>query len=152
MQKYNIINIRNNPELLDTAADYFSSKWPVERKVYYNSISDSITTKSGVPRWYLMMDNETIIGSYGLIENDFMVRQDLTPWICAVYIEEYMRGKSLGSQLLNHARNEAKNLGFQTLYLCTDHIGYYEKYGWDFFGEEESEFGGLTRVYNKSLL
>ena len=145
--QYKIINIRENPDFLDMAADYFSSKWPVGRQVYYDSISDSTYTKAAVPRWYLMMDNETIIGSFGLIKNDFMVRKDLTPWLCALYIEENMRGKNLGALLLKHARKESKLLGFDSLYLCTDHIGYYEKHGWKFFGEEESELGGQTRVY-----
>jgi len=145
--QFAIINIRDNPDFLDIAADYFSSKWPVARQLYYDSISDSISTKSNVPRWYLMMDDEAIIGSFGLIENDFMVRKDLTPWVCALYIEENMRGKGLGASLLEHAREETKLLGFEALYLCTDHIGYYEKYGWNFFGEEDSEFGGKTRVY-----
>jgi hypothetical protein len=27
------------------------------------------------------------------------------------------------------------------------HTEYYEQYGWKFFGMEESEFGGKTRVY-----
>jgi len=145
--QYKIINVRDNPDFLDAAADYFSSKWSVSRQVYYDSISDSISTKSNIPRWYLMMKCERIVGSFGLIENDFMVRKDLKPWLCALYVEKNMRGNKLGAALLEHARKESKALGFQTLYLCTDHVGYYEKYGWEFFGEEESEFGGKTRVY-----
>ena len=144
---YAILNIRENPALLDRAADYFSSKWPVPRQVYYDSMADSISTPAKTPRWYLMVDGDAIIGAFGLIENDFMVRKDLTPWVCAIYIEEAFRGRGLGANLLQHARREANALGFETLYLCTDHIGYYEKYGWQFFGEEESEFGGNSRVY-----
>jgi N-acetylglutamate synthase-like GNAT family acetyltransferase len=94
-----------------------------------------------------MLKDEKIVGSYGLIENDFMVRKDLFPWLCALYIEESERGKALGSRLLAHGRQEAKTLGFEKLYLCTDHVGYYEKYGWTLFGLEESEWGGKTRVY-----
>ena len=145
--QHKILNIRNNPEYLEIAADYFSSKWKIDRQIYFDSISDSISTKEPLPRWYLMQDAEKIIGSFGLIENDFMVRKDLLPWLCALYIEEDMRGKALGSALLEHGRKEAKALSFPHLYLCTDHVGYYEKYGWTFFGEEESEFGGKTRVY-----
>jgi len=144
---YEILNIRDNPDLLDIAADYFSSKWHISRKIYYESITDSISTDNALPRWYLMKDNERIIGAFGLIENDFMVRKDLCPWLCALYIEEDMRGKKLGALLLSHARKEAGKLGFLRLYLCTDHVGYYEKYDWAYFGEEESEFGGMTRVY-----
>lgn len=145
--KYEIISVRDNPDYLETAADYLSSKWKIDRKIYHDSISDSIYTENTLPRWYLMKDSDNIIGAFGLIENDFMVRKDLMPWICAIYIEEHMRGKQLGLLLLEKGKEEARKLGFSKLYLCTDHIGFYEKYGWNYFGDEESEFGGYTRVY-----
>lgn len=145
--QYKILNVRNNPDYLEIATDYFSCKWGIDRQIYYNSISDSISTKNALPRWYLMKDNVNIIGSFGLIENDFMVRKDLLPWLCALYVEENMRGKGLGASLLECGCKEAKKLGFSKLYLCTDHIGYYERYSWQYLGDEESEFGGKTRVY-----
>jgi len=145
--QYHLLNIRENPAWLDRAADYFSSKWSVSRQVYHDSMADSISTKAALPRWYLLMDGDTIIGSFGLIENDFMVRKELMPWLCALYIEEHMRGKELGALLLEKGRQEAAELGFTKLYLCTDHVGYYEKNGWRFFGLEEHESGGMTRVY-----
>lgn len=142
-----IISIREHPEYLDRAVDYFSSKWGIDRKIYEESLSDGITTSNPLPRWYIMLKGDTIVGSFGLIENDFMVRKDLLPWLCALYIEESERGKELGSRLLAHGRQEAGKLGFDRLYLCTEHVGYYEKYGWHFFGLEESEWGGKARVY-----
>ncbi|OJU08690.1 MAG: GNAT family N-acetyltransferase [Clostridiales bacterium 43-6] len=142
-----IINIREHPEFFDRAVDYFSSKWGIDRAIYETSISDSITTYNSLPRWYLMLEGDRIIGSFGLIENDFMVRKDLMPWLCALYVEESERGKALGSLLLAHGRREARTLGFDKVYLCTDHNGYYEKHGWQYYGREESEFGGTSRVY-----
>ena len=142
-----IISVREHPEYLDRAVDYFASKWGIDRKAYEASISDSLTTQNPLPRWYLMFKGDDIIGSFGLIENDFMVRKDLLPWLCALYVEKSERGKSLGSRLLAYGGHEAKTLGFDKLYLCTDHVGYYEKNGWHFFGMEESEWGGKTRVY-----
>lgn len=142
-----ILNIHEHPDYLDRAVDYFSSKWGIDRQIYHDSISESITTNNPLPRWYLMLDGDRIIGSFGLIENDFMVRKDLKPWLCALYVEESKRCKGLGGKLLAHGRSESVKLGFNKLYLCTDHVGYYEKYGWQFFGMEESEFGGKTRVY-----
>ncbi len=146
-----IIPIRKHPEYLDRAVDYFSSKWGIDRKIYEESISDSLVTKNPLPRWYLMLKGNEVIGSYGLIENDFMVRKDLKPWLCALYVEENERGQALGSHLLAHGSQEAAKLGFRKVYLCTDHVGYYEKYGWRFFGMEESEGGGDTRVYEREI-
>ena len=142
-----IINIRDHPDYLERAVDYFSSKWGIDKEIYRQSISESLGTDKALPRWYLMLDDDDIIGSYGLIENDFMLRKDLMPWLCALYVEEALRGQALGASLLMHGRQEAAKLGFKHVYLCTDHIGFYEKYGWQFFGMEASEFGGDTRVY-----
>ena len=75
-----------------------------------------------------------IIGNYGLIMNDFISRQDLWPWLCALYVDEAFRGRAFGAQMLEHGIQESRRLDFDNLYLCTDHIGYYEKYGWLYIG------------------
>ena len=142
-----IISVREHPEYLDRAVDYFASKWGIDRKVYEDCIGNSIITESSLPRWYLMLKNEDIIGSYGLIANDFISRQDLWPWLAALYVEESERGSALGSRLLAHGRREAVKLGFSKLYLCTDHIGYYEKYGWRYIGDGFGVSGNAHRIY-----
>ena len=142
-----IINLREHPEMLDKAADYFASKWGIDKKIYAASIKESIETPQPLPRWYLLMQQDRIIGSFGLIENDFMQRQDLKPWLCALFIEADKRGNALGAKLLAHGRCEARKLGFKRLYLCTDLKGYYEKYGWQYFGLEKTEDGDDIGVY-----
>jgi len=116
-----IINIREHPNWINRAADYFSARWNLERKLYLNNISDSITTRKAVPRWYLMLRGDEVIGGFGLIENDFMVRTDLCPWLCALYIEPAERGSQFGAELLAHGRREAAELGYDKVYLNTDH-------------------------------
>jgi len=147
-----IINIRENPEWLDCAADFFSAKWNIDRQLYLDSMNDSITTDKTLPRWYLMLRENNIIGGFGLIDNDFMVRTDLCPWLCALYIEPAERGKQLGEKLLAHSRIEAASLGFNKVYLNTDHVGYYEKYGWNYMGDFAHQSGTDTRVYEVNAI
>jgi len=162
-----IVNIREHPEWLEHAADYFSSRWNLDRQLYLDSMNDSVTTDKALPRWYLMIRNteqnnvekhsintrnadineDNIIGGFGLIDNDFMVRTDLYPWLCALYIEPAERGKQLGEKLLAHSRLEATSLGFNKIYLNTDHVGYYEKYGWSYMGDYAHQSGTDARVY-----
>jgi len=149
---YAIISIREQPQYLEGAVDYFSEKWKISKLIYHDCISHSLTTESPLPRWYLMLRENKIIGSYGLIVNDFNSRQDLYPWLCAVYIEETERGHALGSQLLEHGRKEATKLGFHKVYLCTDHVGYYEKYGWRFLCQAYGVSGEPSRVYEAESL
>ncbi|NLX69869.1 MAG: GNAT family N-acetyltransferase [Clostridiales bacterium] len=144
-----IISVKKHPEYKDAAIKYIHSKWgsPENEKVYEDCITNCITTTSPLPQWYLLLDNDKIIGCAGLITNDFISRMDLYPWVCALYIEEEYRGNAYGSLLLEQAKKDAKAGGFSHLYLCTGHIGYYEKYGFKYIGTGYHPWGESSRIY-----
>ena len=148
-----IISVREQPEYLERAVDYFAEKF-LERRLYADCIAHSITTASPLPRWYMLIKKDSIIGCYGLITNDFISRQDLYPWFSALYIEESERGQQLGALLLEHGCKEAGRLGFKKLYIATDHIGYYEKYGWTYIaiGQHPWEHDQQSRIYEQQVM
>ena len=147
MSEIQVVSVREHPQYLDPAVDYLTQKWGISRNIYQDCVKNSLTTESPLPRWYLMQRDDFIIGSYGLIVNDFISRQDLWPWLAALFVEEEERGKGLGSYLLEHGRTESAKLGFPMLYLSTGHIGYYEKYGWRFIGHSYDVGGEPTLIY-----
>ena len=144
-----IVSVRREPQYAGKAIEYFCQHWATDdsRAVYENCITSCISSKSPLPQWYLLFDDERIIGCAGLITNDFISRMDLYPWICALYIEEDMRGRKLGSQLLQYARSDAAAAGYNKVYLCTDHIGYYEHYGFHYIGDGYHPWGESSRIY-----
>ncbi|VEF47616.1 GCN5-like N-acetyltransferase [Bacillus freudenreichii] len=147
-----IINVREQQEFKEIAIKYIQSKWAKDynKKVYENCINHCITTDSPLPVWYLVEDSSNIIGCAGLISNDFISRMDLWPWICALYIEERYRGRSLGRELLSRAKVDAAKAGFNNVYLCTDLIGFYEKYGFNYIGDGYHPWGSSSRIYQSS--
>jgi N-acetylglutamate synthase-like GNAT family acetyltransferase len=149
----NIISIKDNPEYKEKAIQYIQSKWASKDSmmVYEDCISNCVTTSKPLPQWYLLENNGVIIGCAGLITNDFISRMDLYPWVCALYIEESYRGNAYGSKLLEKAKADAKSKGFSSLYLCTDHIGYYEKYGFTYIGQGYHPWGDSSRIYEANL-
>lgn len=145
-----IISVRECPQYKERAIKYFSSKWSVPEKVYEDSITHCITASNPLPQWYLLEKDEQIIGSAGLITNDFISRMDLYPWVCGVFIEEEHRGNAYASVLLERARRDARKAGFEHMYLCTDHIGFYEKYGYHYIGQGYHPWGEESRIYEIS--
>lgn len=142
------IKIREHSELADRAAEWFHSKWGIPLEAYKESIEESLKNSCVVPQWYVAMDGDNIVGGLGVIENDFHNRKDLTPNVCAVYVEEEYRCRGIAGDLLQLVRDDMKTLGINTLYLITNHTSFYERYGWEFLcmvqGDGEDE---MTRMY-----
>ena len=129
---YTISNLREHPGLLDQAAKWFHAKWGIPLEAYRESMKQCLQCSSPVPQWYVAMDGDTIIGGLGVIENDFHNRKDLTPNVCAVYVEEAHRCQGIAGALLNHVCEDMAAFGMDTLYLLTGHTSFYERYGWQF--------------------
>jgi GNAT superfamily N-acetyltransferase len=148
-----VISVRENPEYKDIMIRYFQKTWasPNSMMVYADCISSSITASNPLPQWYILMEEDQIIGCAGLITNDFISRMDLYPWLCALYIEEEYRGKNLGKLLMDKAKADTRAAGFQNLYLCTDHENYYEKFGFEFIGTGYHPWGESSRIYSTVL-
>ncbi|MBQ3264606.1 MAG: GNAT family N-acetyltransferase [Ruminococcus sp.] len=145
---YSIIRLIDRPERKDKMANWFHEKWGIPLEAYLESMDECLANKSGIPSWYVAVDGNRIIGGLGVIENDFHDRKDLSPNVCAVYVEEEYRKQGIAGALLNFVCEDMKRFGIDTLYLVTDHTGFYERYGWEFYcmaqgdGEEE-----MTRLY-----
>ncbi len=149
----NLISVREHPKEADAVIAYFQKHWASadSRMVYDDCIRSCISAANPLPQWYLLCQDEKIIGGTGLITNDFISRMDLYPWICALYIEEDYRGNAYGQLLLERAKEDARKAGFPYVYLCTDHVGYYEHYGFEYIGTGYHPWGESSRIYRAKL-
>ncbi|MDD2210043.1 MAG: GNAT family N-acetyltransferase [Candidatus Cloacimonetes bacterium] len=144
-----IVNVWDFSGGIECAIQYFHAKWgsKVNYNFYYDAISHSCSSPIGLPRFYLLLDKDVIVGCYALLVNDLVSRQDLLPWIACLYVEPSYRGRALGSILLKDGIEKTANLGYSCVYLTTDHSEYYEKYGWERIQDAYNYYGEQGRVY-----
>ncbi|KAF1297725.1 acetyltransferase [Enterococcus sp. JM4C] len=147
----NIKQIGQIPARVTEAANWFHEKWEIPAEAYLESMQTALNNPTGIPKWYVVLDeNEQIIAGAGVIENDFHDRLDLTPNLCALYVNEGNRGQKIAEKLLAYICSDMKQLGLHKLYLVTDHKGLYEKYGWSYLTMVQAEDGPI-QMYAISL-
>ena len=134
-----IVSITEQPVLKDRAALWFSERWRVPRAAYEASMDEALCGEASVPQWYAALEGERIIGGLGVIENDFHDRKDLAPNVCAVYVEPDRRCRGIAGALLARVCADMAARGVDPLYLLTDHAGFYERYGWEFYCMAQGE-------------
>lgn len=148
LNEIQIIRIDQRSELIPTASSWFAEKWGVPSEEYVKSMNTSITEIQSIPKWYVILSNgNTIIAGAGIIENDFHDRPDLSPNVCALFVEESYRRQNIAKILLNFIQMDLRELGIEKIYLITDHINFYEKLGWKFKTFVKENDGNETRLY-----
>ena len=125
-----IINLKEENIYLEDYVKLCSLEWEspksddeVKEKVSSILSGDKVISVLG------LVDDDTLIGFISLFKYDGDERRDLSPWYATMYVKSEFRGKGY-SKLLNDAIiEEARNLGYSKIYLKTDLVNYYEKFG-----------------------
>ena len=96
---------------------------------YINDKKNAILSGDKVISILGLIDDDILIGFISLFKYDGEERRNLTPWYATMFVKDEYRGKGY-SKILNKAiLDEASKLGFSKIYLKTDLVNYYEKYG-----------------------
>ena len=128
-----LINLKDNENYLKEYIELCSKEWGVPKtkeqiEQYINKKIKNILSGEKVISPLGLVENE-LIGFISLFKTDGNERTDLTPWYATMYVKKEYRNKGYSKILNNAIINEAKKLGYKKIYLKTDLINYYEKFG-----------------------
>ena len=96
---------------------------------------------------YLLTEGETLISFVTLSHRDCIEDEKLYPWLGFFYTFPGYRGHRYGGLLLDYATREAGKQGYPQVYLATDHLDLYEKYGFTYIENRMDVYGEDSRVY-----
>ena len=98
-------------------------------------------------RVVVVLDNERICGYCTVAETDCIPNVPYTPYIGFVFVDEAYRGHRLSRQMISYAMDYLKSVGFDRVYLVSDHENLYEKYGFRVIDRKMAPWGSEEKIY-----
>lgn len=128
-----VINLKNNRNYLKEYFELCSNEWgnpktKEEMEIYVNEKINNLTNNDKLLSVLGLIDKE-LIGFISLFKYDGDERKDLSPWYATMYVKKEYRGMGYSKVLNDAILNNAKDLGYKKVYLKSDLINYYEKFG-----------------------
>ena len=98
-------------------------------------------------RVIIAVDKEDICGFCTVTKTDCIPDVDYTPYIGYLFVDEAYRGNRLSEKLIQYAMNYLKSVGFDKVYLVSDHVNLYEKYGFRVIDRKIAPWGTEEKIY-----
>ena len=113
-----------------------------------SSVKQKVGESAQVP---MLVDEDKLVSFCTFAPLDDIQPTDLSPWIGFLYTFPDYRGHHYAGMLLDYAESIATVMEREYIYISTNHIGLYEKYGYEFYKMEKDIRGESSRVYRKNL-
>lgn len=102
-------------------------------------------------RVIIAKNQENILGYCTAAKTDCIPDLLYTPYIGFVFVSEEFRGNRLSQKLILFAMSYLKKTGFDKVYIVSDHINLYEKYGFEVIDERLAPWGEIEKIYMQEL-
>lgn len=111
-----------------------------------NKFKNTVGEKSTV---LMLVNEDELISFCTYAEKDDIQPTTLTPWIGFVYTFPEYRGHRYMGKLFLEIEKLAKADNIHDIFISTNHVGLYEKYGYEFYQIMNDMEGEPSRVYRK---
>ncbi len=147
-----IVYLRDYPEYVDIVVDWNYNEFVIKegknkdkskiKEFYSNSNYDKF------PICYIAIEEKVCLGTVSIFNNDLKPRQDLSPWLGALYVSEKHRGRGIAAKLIDKVLEKVSKMEYKAIYLRTEHTAdYYKTRNWSFLSNEVDIDGRNTEVY-----
>lgn len=131
------------------------NNWYLKRDVPFKFVLHEYKRRShpdNLPCSFVAFYGELPVGMVSIKETDMLKRQDLSPWLSALYVSPEYRERGIGDELIKSVLNYCFYKGFKRVFLfidvryLTQLENYYKKRGWIFLDEETDSDGNRTKI------
>lgn len=140
-----IAYLADHPQYIPTLAEWQYEEWghlnpgdSVQGRIERLSQHQG---RPGIPTTLIAVENDTVLGSAGLVINDLRTHPDLTPFLASVFVAPAHRRRGVATALVTQVKAVVQQLGLPVLYLITpDQQQLYARLGWQ--AQSDIEYRG----------
>ncbi|WP_313654759.1 GNAT family N-acetyltransferase [Pantoea sp.] len=147
-----IVSLSEVPQFADQITDWqWRAFGDASSRAFFASVVNSSLNGAEFPITFVAIEAGRPIGTVGFWRCDLISRQDLFPWLAALYVDDVARGKGVSEALQQHVIAWAQEQGYPRLWLWSTFTGYYERFGWLPQGEALEYPDKPVRLYCRDL-
>lgn len=111
----------------------------LENGTFFEKLGDGILL--------LLTDGDKLVSYLTFALRDCIDDKTMYPWIGFVYTFHEYRGHRYAGQLMERCHDIARENNVESVYISTDHVGLYEKYGYSYLENRTDIYGNDSKIY-----
>lgn len=130
--------------------------WYTKRSIPFSAVMNEYRKRSDMESWpytYIALWGELPVGMVSVKESELAQREELSPWLSALYVVPEFREKGIGDKLIRTVIEDCKKKKIKRVFLFLDSRNlsrlerYYRKRGWVYYDDETDSDGNRTKIF-----
>ncbi len=130
--------------------------WYMKRNIPFSAVMNEYRKRSDMeshPYSFIAIWGELPVGMVSVKESELAAREELSPWLSALYVAPDYRGKGIGERLMETVIDDCRKNKVKRVFLFLDSRNltalekYYRKRGWIYYDDERDSDGNRTKIF-----
>ena len=145
----NVSRIKKSDERWDKLVNYSKScPWAAGKHLANMMEKNFFTEWESV---FAAVSEDKIVGFCTFLKTDYYPENRYSPWISSIFVDEAYRGRRISEKMIETVISYAKEQGFSRVYIPSDMVGFYEKYGFEKIDELQNYSGDIDNIFAKEI-
>lgn len=149
---YKAVMLSDFPQYRDEALQLLEKYWEAAAPNFRKYVLEAMQDGASLPNASVALKDGRVVGVAAVLECDEVPDTGLTPWAGFVFVEKAHRARRVSELMLKMCEEYAAALGYNYIYLSTDHIQLYENYGYYEYKLALNMWNQPTKIYRKKIV
>ena len=100
---------------------------------------------------FAALGDDRIVGYCTFLKEDYYPENRYSPWISTIFVDPAYRGRRVSQKMIETVMAYARTQGFTRVYIPSDMVGFYERYGFERIDELINYGGDMDQIFARDL-